>query len=140
MAVETLNNFISSGFVFFFAETQKGSNTHHNIEEEQKDKENPKKKEIIQKNLIFSKEKWSFDNWQKTLLQPWLDVIRCKFNETKETIINSLLRLLQDNGHEITNSGWSVILNILKEVSEENNANYTNTGKILKFDKIVIFL
>ena len=140
MAVETLNNFISSGFVFFFAETKKGSNTHHNIEEEQKDKENPKKKEIIQKNLLFSKEKWSFDNWQKTLLQPWLDVIRCKFNETKETIINSLLRLLQDNGHEITNSGWSVILNILKEVSEENNANYTNTGKILKFDKIVIFL
>ena len=80
------------------------------------------------------------DNWQKTLLQPWLDVMRCKFNELKESIVNSLLRLLQDNGHEITNSGWSIILSILKEVSEENNSNYTNTGEFSQIFDFFRFL
>ena len=95
--------------------------------------ENIKKKTIL-------KEKWMQDNWQKTLLQPWLDVMRCKFNELKESIVNSLLRLLQDNGHEITNSGWSIILSILKEVSEENNSNYTNTGEFSQIFDFFRFL
>lgn len=135
MAVETLNNFIISSFAFFFAEIKKiGTNPTNPapVEEEHKDSKDPIKKKDQQqtKSMIFSNEKWSLDTWQKTLLQPWLDVIRCKFNEIKENIINSLLRLLQDNGHEITNSGWSIVLSILKEVSEESNSNYTNTGKI----------
>lgn len=135
MAVETLNNFIISSFSFFFGESKKLTVIANSsrAEEEQKDKDPKdliKKKENLPKNQIFSKEKWSIDNWQRTLLQPWLDVIRCKFNEIKESIINSLLRLLQDNGHEITNSGWSIILSILKEVSEEANSNYTNTGSM----------
>lgn len=138
MAVETLNIFITSAFTYFFAEMKKLNINPQNteittIEEEnkEKDKEFSKKKDS-NKILMLSQEKWFQNNWQKTLLQPWLDVIRCKFNEIKENIINSLLRLLQDNGHEIMNSGWSIILLILKEVSEEANSNYTNTGKIFK--------
>lgn len=76
----------------------------------------------------LGEEKWSIANWQKTLLQPWLDVIKSKFNETKESVLNCLLRLLQDNGHEITNSGWSAILSILKEISDDASSNNTNTG------------
>jgi len=144
MAVETLIFFINSAFGFFFSETKKNANlmrismenlekkTKENIEENlvKNATENFNDIEEITKKKSIVKEKWMQNNWQKTLLQPWLDVIRCKFNELKESIINSLLRLLQDNGHEITNSGWSIILSILKEVSEENNSNYTNTGFI----------
>lgn len=128
MAVETLNNFITSSFAYFFSEMKKGNLTAKNEVEEDKEKEEIKKEENTAKNPTLFKEKWSNEIWQKTLLQPWLEVIRCKFSEIKENIINCLLRLLQDNGHEINNHGWSVILSILKEVSEENNSNFTNTG------------
>lgn len=132
MAVDTLNNFISSAFSFFFGEIKKMNFASGQNEEEHKEtkkKEGPILNQNKSANNIFLKEKWSMECWQKTLLQPWLDVIRCKFNEVKENIVNSLLRLLQDNGHEITNSGWSIILSILKEVSEESNSNYNNTGE-----------
>lgn len=135
MAVETLNNFITSSFSFFFAEMKKcNMPSSKKIDEETKEKDSMNKKEKKAKTYTLFKEKWSLEIWQKTLLQPWLDVIRCKFNETKENIVNCLLRILQDNGHEITNSGWSVILSILKEISEENNSGYTGTGIIFLFD------
>ena len=80
---------------------------------------------------MLAKEKWLPQNWQKTLLQPWFEVIKSKFNETKESVLNYLLRLLQDNGHEINHLGWNAVLSILKEISEDGNANYSSIGKYI---------
>ena len=72
--------------------------------------------------------KWEPNNWQNTIFQPWVEVCKSKFVDVKDIISQNLLKLIQNNGHEINVGGWQIILNISYEISSEYHQNTTSTG------------
>ena len=140
IAVETLNSVINSAFTYFFTKDSssissliksKSISLASSIQISNVDKEEKEASAKKREFLPVMKEKWGEDNWQQVLLQPWLDIIKTSFVESNESIMNSLLRLLQNTGHELGNKGWTIILNMLDEVSMHPNQNYTGTGNFL---------
>lgn len=65
-------------------------------------------------------EKWTAQNWQKTLFHIWLEVTKTRFLDVKESVCAAIFKLIQNNGHNINNGGWKTILAILHEVSQES--------------------
>ena len=72
--------------------------------------------------------RWESKNWQDTIFKPWIEVCKSKFADVKDIISQNLLKLIQNNGHEINLRGWQVILNISFEISSEYHQNTTSNG------------
>jgi hypothetical protein len=66
-----------------------------------------------------SDSKWNSKSWQKTILQPWLDICRSKFTDVKENVCVSLLKLLQAHSYKINSCGWNIISEVLGEISQD---------------------
>jgi hypothetical protein len=65
----------------------------------------------------FIKEKWSLENYQHTIFQPWVDLCALKSSEVKEIILAGSTKLLQNNGHELSKRGWDQVLAVLHDIS-----------------------
>ncbi|KAL4506824.1 hypothetical protein ABPG72_001245 [Tetrahymena utriculariae] len=113
-AVETLGDFVLESFQYLEDEYQENSTTTY------------VRKVDVKQPTFKDKEKWTKENWQFTLFQPWID-IQCH-SESKDIIMNNILKILQNNGHVINQSGWSQILDILKGISTDSSQNYIFTG------------
>jgi hypothetical protein len=61
--------------------------------------------------------KFTPDNYQKLIFEPWLNLVRCKFPELKEQIGLALNKIVIDYGHILT-QGWSCILDIIQEIGD----------------------
>lgn len=42
-----------------------------------------------------------------------------RLNDIKEIILTNILKMIQNNGHEISNKGWDSILILLLNISSE---------------------
>ena len=71
--------------------------------------------------------RWESQNWQDTIFKPWIEVCKSKFVDVNDIISQNLLKLIQNNGHEINLRGWQVILHISFEISSEYHQNTTST-------------
>ncbi|EGR27359.1 hypothetical protein IMG5_197160, partial [Ichthyophthirius multifiliis] len=142
-AVESLGDFILEAFQFiadsYNQQIQENSdnnsnnissNSSNNSSQDQPDiKQSQKKPKQRGNNHKFkNKEKWTKEEWQHTLFQPWIDVIKCGYNESKEVIMNNILKILQNNGHMINKNGWNQLLNILNKISTDSDQNYVCRG------------
>ncbi|CAD8096499.1 unnamed protein product [Paramecium primaurelia] len=88
------------------------------------------KKNQQQQNQQFIKDKWSNKEslYQQTLFQPWLDMCTLRLNDIKEIILNNILKMIQNNGHEISNKGWDSILTLLLNISSEQTTIFVKQG------------
>ena len=78
-------------------------------------------------NDTFSEnERFNNKNFHKNLFSPWLEICKRKYYlDSTEIIITNLLKMIQDNGHEIIGQGWEIILDILEIISNESHQNFT---------------
>jgi len=53
---------------------------------------------------------------QSLLLEPWSDLCRSKYDETREQILQSVFTILQNAGQVLCRGGWKVVLGVLKTV------------------------
>lgn len=128
--VENLSQMILNSFNYII--------THHDASlkgeeaEESKGNESPSKGNGSPKRVTYIRTgKFSEELWQQTLFQPWLDICNTKFAEMKEAILSAILKILQNSGHDINSGGWTAILTIMCEISEENLGTSSITGKSL---------
>ena len=61
--------------------------------------------------------KFTRQNYQKLVFEPWINLVRCNFPELKEQIAQSLNKILIDYGHMLE-EGWLCILEIIKDVRD----------------------
>ncbi|KAL4490257.1 hypothetical protein ABPG72_004296 [Tetrahymena utriculariae] len=103
-SLDILNNIINKAFNFFM-------NVYPTDEQE------------LSEELSYLQQKfsgilvWNRENWQETLLNPYKEIIASQFPDTKQTLLDNCLRLLQNNGHQISQNGLKVILEVLSQVS-----------------------
>ncbi|CAK87718.1 unnamed protein product (macronuclear) [Paramecium tetraurelia] len=78
----------------------------------------------------FIKEKWYKTDsiYQQTLFQPWIDMCALNQNDLKEIILNNVLKMLQNNGHEIQQKGWDSVLVLLLEIGSEQTTIFVKQG------------
>lgn len=119
--VENLSQMIQNSFNYIA--TNRDEVLKETVEEEKVPKGKSSKKKF--KNVKFEPKLW-----QKTLFQPWVDICNSKFPETKETILLSVLKLLQSSGHDLDSNGWQAILTILHDASLENYGSNAVTGSL----------
>ncbi|CAD8120795.1 unnamed protein product [Paramecium sonneborni] len=88
------------------------------------------KKNQQNQNNQFIKDKWSKKDsiYQQTLFQPWLDMCTLRQNEIKEIILSNILKMIQNNGHEISYKGWDSILTLLLNISSEQTSLFVKQG------------
>ncbi|EGR29232.1 mon2, putative [Ichthyophthirius multifiliis] len=103
-SIDILNNIINNAFNYFSSNIYSPS---------QKNKKNLKK--VIQK--FKETDSWNQQNWQKSLLMPYKEVILSQFTDTQDIFLLNLIKIIQNNGHEINQNGYLVILDILQIVS-----------------------
>lgn len=61
--------------------------------------------------------KFTADNYQRLIFEPWLNLVKCKFPELKEQIVVALNKIVIDYGH-VLHHGWSCLLEIIKEIGD----------------------
>lgn len=75
---------------------------------------------------------WSREHWQESLLQPVHEVVRVQFGNTRQQVLQGVLRLLQNNGHEFTQCGLESVVRVLALCSEPSETGvdpcYVTTG------------
>ncbi|CAD8043171.1 unnamed protein product [Paramecium primaurelia] len=56
---------------------------------------------------------WDGDSWQSHLLSPIQQMINIPYTDVKETLLNIIFKLIQNNGHELNILGFNTIIEIL---------------------------
>jgi hypothetical protein len=46
-----------------------------------------------------------------------MDIVKCNYQESREIILNNILKLLQNGGHLINMNGWAELLNIIQQLT-----------------------
>ncbi|KAM3137683.1 hypothetical protein pb186bvf_010297 [Paramecium bursaria] len=78
--------------------------------------------------LNHHNEKWG-NQWQTNLLNPFQQMIKIKYADVKETLLNILFKSIQNNGHELQKDGFNSIIVILNTCCDETEpSNYVNVG------------
>lgn len=77
--------------------------------------------EALQAAQFTQTEKWSQENYQQTLFQPWLDIIKCQCTESNEIVIDDIAKHFMNSGHLISLRGLEQVLLILQAISCESS-------------------
>ncbi|KRX06452.1 Armadillo-type fold [Pseudocohnilembus persalinus] len=72
------------------------------------------------------KEEWSEENFQQKLFSPWKSIMNCRFADLKTIIMGQILKMIQNCGHLINHKGWTQILIIFQEISQDSDQPYIN--------------
>lgn len=132
--VENLSQMIQNSFNFILKSKEVAS-AGLPKEENKSNEESTEHSTQLQIQKVLSTDKFNGDDWQQVLFQPWLDICDSKFPDTKETILSSILKMLQSSGHEVNKGGWQVLLKILHDISVEN---YSGTNSVTGNTNITI--
>jgi hypothetical protein len=65
---------------------------------------------------------------QRSLLEPFSDLFRSKYEDTRENILISLFQILQAGGQALGKGGWGVVMNILQAVVQGQGGAVTSTA------------
>ncbi|CAD8132929.1 unnamed protein product [Paramecium octaurelia] len=72
---------------------------------------------------------WEGDSWQSHLLSPIQQMINIPYADVKETLLNIIFKLIQNNGHELNILGFNTIIEILLISCDETEpTGYVNIG------------
>ena len=82
----------------------------------------PQEQQKPEEEAPYQSEKWSRLNYQHTLFKPFIDIVKVNEQETKQLVLSFILRLLQNSGHLISESGWNCILDIVQQASVDSEA------------------
>ncbi len=126
--VENLNTLTEKLFHYFSTRKDRWDNKVNGeagSEEKKEEEKSPKKSDSHRQKYS---EDWGRETWQQIIFQPWLEISKTRFSDVKENVCSSLLKLLQNNGHEIDKNGWKSISLILLEVSQDSVGNTARLG------------
>ncbi|CAD8061414.1 unnamed protein product [Paramecium sonneborni] len=72
---------------------------------------------------------WEGNSWQSHLLSPIQQMIKIPYADVKETLLNIIFKLIQNNGHELNILGFNTIIEILLISCDETEpTGYVNIG------------
>ncbi|CAD8139095.1 unnamed protein product [Paramecium octaurelia] len=72
---------------------------------------------------------WEGDTWQSHLLSPIQQMINIPYADVKETLLNIIFKLIQNNGHELNILGFNTVIEILLISCDETEpTGYVNIG------------